>query len=164
MGNTLSELYLHEYPRLIDTLAHITTRVRRTDALPITLMVLFGSIVRLTPHQYSDTDVLILIAGMRDCERLDAHMTALVRIIRQAEDETVDEHYRWHIIPVLGDATATDLDPDFVETIGREGVLLYHAPGAIIPEPLRNLAPFEQWAERVRERLASLSAPNTPTR
>ena len=163
MSDALSELYQREYPRLIDTLARITVRVRRMDALPITLMVLFGSIARLAPHQYSDTDVLTLIAGTCDQEQLDAHMTALVRIIRQAEDETVDEHCRWHIIPVLGDATATDLDPDFVATIGHEGVLLYQAPGAGIPEPLRRLEPFDQWTERVRQMLGRLSTTRSPS-
>lgn len=163
MLDVLSDLYIHEYPRLIGTLSRVRDCIKHDASLPVTLIAIFGSIARISPHEHSDTDLLILIAGASDTMKLSRYTTALVRIIMQAEDETVDEHYRWHIIPVLGDATTTDLDPDFVATIGREGVLLYQAPGADIPEPLRRLEPFEQWTERVRQMLDKLSTTRSPS-
>lgn len=164
MLDIVSALYIREYPRLMDTLSRVRDRVERDTHLPVTLIAIFGSIARVTPHEQSDTDLLILLAGASNTATLSEYTGSLVRAIMQAEDETVDEHYRWHIIPVLGDATASDLDPDFVETIGREGVLLYLAPGAIPPAPLRHLEPFDHWTARVRERLAALSAHGSPTR
>lgn len=145
--------HLREYPRLLHTLTSIIERVKESD-LPVSLLALFGSVARLTPHKYSDTDLLVLFTGYPDHLTELERTTDLLHIIRQAEDETVDEHYRWPIMPIPGDERASDLDPDFIATVGREGVLLYHRPGAPIPESLTHLEPFEQWQRRVGERLA----------
>lgn len=145
--------YLREYPRLLHTLAFIIERVKESD-LPVSLLALFGSVARLTPHKYSDADLLVLLTSCPDHLTELERTTDLLRIIRQAEDETVDEQYRWPIMPIPGDERASDLDPDFVATVGREGVLLYHRSGAPIPDALAQMEPFDQWQRRVGERLA----------
>lgn len=53
-------------------------------------------------------------------------------------------------------AQASDLDPDFLESIGRDGVLLYQCDGFTRPAPLQSLEPFAQWEARMRQLLASL--------
>jgi hypothetical protein len=47
-------------------------------------------------------------------------------------------------------AQASDLDPDFLESVGRDGVLLYQRDGFTRPAPLQSLEPFAQWRARVR--------------
>jgi len=156
--------YLREYPRLLHTLTSIVEHVKEND-LPISLLALFGSVARLTSHQDSDADVLVLFAGGMDYASELERTTDLLHIIRRAEDETVDEHYRWPIMPIPGDECAADLDPDFVATVGREGVLLYQRPGASIPDALVQLHPFDDWKRRVGERLArrySVAVERTP--
>jgi predicted nucleotidyltransferase len=151
---SIAALYAREYPRLIATLERIAERASARDDLPINLLALFGSVARLTPHKCSDADLLVLFTGCPDHLTELERTTDLVHIIRRAEDETVDEQYRWPIMPIPGDERTSDLDPDFVATVSREGVLLYHRPGALIPDALTHLEPFEQWQRRVNERLA----------
>lgn len=152
------DLYIHEYPRLIETLRRIVARIESSDVAEVSSLILFGSVARLTPHIYSDTDMLVLFAHATGWAEFDAPLTATLRIIRGAEDETMDEHYRWHIVPVPADAQASDLDPDFLETVGREGVLLYQNDGYTLPAPLQSLEPFARWEARVRQLLASFSS------
>ena len=147
-------LYAREYPRLITTLERIAERASARDDLPINVFAIFGSVARLTPHIYSDTDLLVLFHDNPSRDAFNHYTLETIRIIRQAEDETVDEHYRWPIMPIPGDERASDLDPDFVATVGREGVLLYQRPGAPIPDALAQLEPFDQWQRRVGARLA----------
>jgi predicted nucleotidyltransferase len=147
-------LYAREYPRLITTLERIAERTSIRDDLPINLLALFGSVARLTPHVYSDTDLLVLFHDNPGRDAFNHYTLETIRIIRRAEDETVDEQYRWPIMPIPGDERASDLDPDFVATVGREGVLLYQRPGAYIPDALAQLETFDHWQRRVGERLA----------
>ena len=151
---SIAALYAREYPRLIATLERIAERASARDDLPINLLALFGSVARLTPHKCSDADLLVLFTGCPDHLTELERTTDLVHIIRRAEDETVDEQYRWPIMPIPGDERTSDLDPDFVATVSREGVLLYYRPGTPVPASLERLEPFDQWKQRVKDELA----------
>lgn len=151
---SIATLYAREYPRLITTLERIAKRASARGDLPINLLAIFGSVARLTPHVYSDTDLLVLFHDNPSRDAFNHYSLETIRIIRRAEDETMDEQYRWPIMPIPSDERASDLDPDFVATVGREGVLLYHRPGAPIPESLTHPEPFDQWTRRVAARLA----------
>lgn len=152
------ELYAHEYPRLFETLRRIVARAASSNDAHISSLILFGSVARLTPHLHSDTDMLVLFTHVADRAEWNSNLTATLRIIRGAEDETMDERYRWHIVPIPADAQASDLDHDFLETVGREGVLLYQRDGFTLPAPLQSLESFAQWKARLRQLLASLSS------
>jgi hypothetical protein len=57
---------------------------------------------------------------------------------------------------------ASDLDPDFLESIGRDGVLLYQRDGFTRPAPLQSLEPFAQWEARApTSRLAHMTPRRT---
>ena len=101
-----------------------------------------------------DTDLLVLFSGSPDYASELEQTTELLRGIRRAEEETVDELYRWPIMPIPGVEAASDLDPDFVATTGRGGVLLYHRSDTLLPEPLAQLEPFDSWMWRVKDELA----------
>lgn len=144
------QLYLAEYPRLLDTLTRIVARLHAGQLPFVRLVALFGSLARLTPHIHSDTDLLVLYDTVPDWSHWDAWTTDLLRLIRALEDETVDEHYRWPIMPLPTNPTGDDLDPDFLAIVGQEGVLLYQRQDASIPPALRGLQSFAQWDARVR--------------
>lgn len=152
-----TNLYTHEYPRLLETLHRIITGIQWSGEAGVSSLILFGSIARLTPHIYSDTDMLVLFAHATGWAEFDTPLRATLRIIRSAEDKTVDEHYRWRILPIPTDAQASDLDPDFLESVGRDGVLLYQRDGFTRPAPLQSLTPFSEWEARVRQLLATLT-------
>ncbi|MGH2514745.1 MAG: nucleotidyltransferase family protein [Ktedonobacterales bacterium] len=151
------DLFTHEYPRLIETLRRIVTRAESSERAHISSLILFGSVARLTPHLNSDTDVLVLFTRVSDRAEWNSNITATLRIIRGAEDETMDENYRWHIVPIPADAHASDLDPDFLENVARDSVLLYQRDGYTRPAPLQSLEPFADWQARVRRLLATLT-------
>jgi predicted nucleotidyltransferase len=147
--------YLREYPRLLATLALIVERVRSQADAPITLLALFGSVARLTPHLQSDTDLIALFDRFEAADSLSRSTSALLRIIREAQDETADEHYRWPIMPIPGVASGDDLDPDFLEGIAEDAVLLYHREGSPVPPQLARITPYEVWLERLGALLAA---------
>jgi len=151
-----SNLYTQEYPRLIETVRRIIAGIQSSEEADVSSLILFGSVARLTPHMYSDTDMLVLFAHATGWAEFDAPLRATLHIIRSAEDETVDERYRWRILPIPADAQASDLDPDFLESVGRDGVLLYQRDGFTRPAPLQSLEPFAEWEARVRQLLATL--------
>lgn len=153
-----TNLYTHEYPRLIETLRRIIAGIRSSDETDVSSLILFGSVARLTPHIYSDTDMLILFAHATGWAEFETPLRATLHIIRGAEDETVDEHYRWRILPIPTDAQASDLDPDFLENVAHDGVLLYQRDGYTRPASLQSLEPFADWETRLRQQLAALSS------
>jgi predicted nucleotidyltransferase len=152
-----ANLYTQEYPRLIETLRRIIAGIQSSEEADVSSLILFGSVARLTPHIYSDTDMLVLFAHATNWAEFDVPLRATLHIIRTAEEETVDERYRWRILPIPADAQASDLDPDFLKEVGREGVLLYQRDGFIRPDSLKSLEPFSQWETRVRRLLATLA-------
>ena len=60
------------------------------------------------------------------------------------------------MIPVIGDAQASDLDPDFLEGVKQDGVLLYQRSGAVLPASLAALRTFAAWRIQVSELIAAL--------
>jgi predicted nucleotidyltransferase len=147
------DLYQHEYPRLVETLRRLIAGVRRGEGGPVTLLVLYGSIARLTPWWGSDTDVLVLYASLNAGEEWEMYVTSFIHLARSIEDELVDEHYRWPIMMMPDDATASHMDEDFLANVGQDGVLLFEAEGADRPAALRNLRSFDAWQEDVRRLL-----------
>jgi hypothetical protein len=101
--------------------------------------------------------MLVLFAHVSDRAEWNSNLTTTLHIIRGAEDETMDGNYRWHIVPIPTDAQASDLDPDFLESVGRDGVLLYQRDGFTRPAPLQSLESFAQWETRVRQLVTSLT-------
>ena len=138
-----------EYPRLIATLTRLVEQVRRDETLPVSLLALFGSTARLEAGPESDADLLVLLRGEQGPEESAACTTEWLHLIRDAEDQTAGGVYRWPIYPILGDASARDLDPDFLAEVGRGGVLLYRRDDAPRPPVLAGLQPFAAWVARV---------------
>jgi predicted nucleotidyltransferase len=138
-----------EYPRLIATLRGLVEQVRRSETLPVSLMALFGSTARLEAGRNSDADLLVLLDEAQTPVDRDTCTTELLHLIRRIEDQAGDGAHRWPIFPMLGDASASDLDPDFLAEVGRGGVLLYRRSDVRPPLPLEPLQPFDAWAARV---------------
>lgn len=157
MLDVYTNLYTREYPRLLDTLHRIVTGATTSEEARIASLILFGSVARFTPHLDSDTDMLVLFAQVSDRAEWNSNLNATLHIIRYAEDATMDQDYRWHIIPIPADAQASDLDPDFLENVARDGVLLYQREGYTPPAPLQSLESFSSWEARLRQLLATLS-------
>ena len=144
------DLYRHEYPRLVETLLRLIAGIRHGESGPVTLVVLYGSIARLTPWWGSDTDVLVLYSSLNAGEEWETYVTSFIHLARLIEDELVDEHYHWPIMMIPDDAMASHMDEDFLASVGQDGVLLYEAEGAERPAALRDLQSFESWIEDVR--------------
>jgi predicted nucleotidyltransferase len=147
------DLCQHEYPRLVETLRRLIEGVRHGEGGPVTLVVLYGSIARLTPWWGSDTDVLVLYSSLNAGEEWETYDTSFIHLARSIEDELVDEHYRWPIMLMPGDAMASHMDEDFLASVDQDGVLLFEAEGAERPEALRDLRSFEAWQEDLRRLL-----------
>jgi hypothetical protein len=151
--DVMTELYRREYPRLLDRLRRLVQGVKRGEAGPVTLLMLYGSIARLMPWWGSDKDVLVLYSSLNGREEWETNVTAFLHLTRSIEDEMLDEHYRWPIKPIPDDATASHMDEDFLANVGQDGVLLYDAEGAERPAALRELRSFDAWVEDVRRLL-----------
>jgi predicted nucleotidyltransferase len=157
--DTIFSLYDREYPRLLLTLSRLAKYVQSGSAPPVTLLALFGSTAQLTAGSSSDADLLALFDDAATAETLDSYVIALIRQIRAIEEETGKDVPCWPITLIPGSATASELDADLLENIGREGVLVYHREGSPYPTALGQLEPFDQWSQRVHDLLAMLPHP-----
>lgn len=151
------ELYQAEYPLLLSQLKHLVALARSRDP-NVAFIALFGSTARLDPHAHSDADVLILVHDQT--QFYDAQPTPGVALLWMAYQEEAisrgdyDQLGSWPVTAVVSDATASDLDADFLNNVGRDGVELYRQPGYAPPAMLAHLAPWERWRRRVVRKLA----------
>jgi predicted nucleotidyltransferase len=113
----------------------------------ICALILFGSTARLTPHRFSDADLLILCQRPQEFDSLylgDQKYRGVALIVEaiSAEDE-------WSFASLVSDLQVSDLSTDLVANIARDGVLLYQREGVPLPPALTNLQPYEAWVKRV---------------
>jgi predicted nucleotidyltransferase len=149
--STIIDLYTTEYPHLIDILQLFINKVQSDPQNQITLVALFGSTARLTAGQSSDADLLVLmIQPNRESTQ------NLVQMLRSSEDEISDMSNIWRIRPIIGKADASDLDPDFLDGVGRDGVLIYHRDGSPAPSELTHLRSLSNWTQDVEALMRAL--------
>ncbi|SRR5579871_1175342 len=149
--STIIDLYIVEYPRLIDILQSFISKIQSDPQNQITLVALFGSTARLMAGQSSDADLLVLTTQSESEAVLD-----MVQMLRASEDEISDMSNIWHFIPIIGKADASDLDPDFLDGVGHDGVLVYHRDGSPVPPALVHLHPFADWMQDVEALMRAL--------
>lgn len=161
------QLYLEEYPRLIRQIRRLIALVRAGDP-NVALLALFGSTVRLTPHPFSDADLLVLVHDMRQFYPLATGIQSapVLDLVREAEDAPEGDICRWPFSIVSGDVQGKEIDEEFLENVAAHGVLLYQQEGVAVPRVLKGLQPFSVWLERVQALLegrARSSAASAPT-
>ena len=76
MLDVYTNLFVREYPRLLDTLHRIISCAETSEEAHIASLILFGSITRFTPHLNSDTDMLILFTQVSDRAEWNSNLTA----------------------------------------------------------------------------------------
>ena len=150
------KLYRREYPLLLSQLKHLVALARARDA-NVAFIALFGSVARMEPGRYSDADVLMLVH--EEAQFYAAQPTpgvALLWMAYQEEAAASDDSERlgnWPVTAVVSDATASDLDSDFLNNVARDGVELYRQTGYIPPAALAQLTSWERWRRRVTRKL-----------
>ncbi len=155
---TRGQLYLEEYPRLIRQIRRLVELVRTGDP-NVALLALFGSAARLTPHPFSDADLLVLVHDMRPFYpyTTGSEIAPILHLVREAEDAPEGDICRWPFSIVSGDVWGNEIDEEFLENVAAHGVLLYQQAGAVVPPVLRNLQPFSIWLERIQALLEGYS-------
>jgi hypothetical protein len=137
------------YPLLLTQLRHLV-RLSAQDA-NIGALILYGSLARLTPHESSDVDLLVLCQEPQafiDAEEASGRgMYMIVEVTHPAEV--------WSLAPQVTDMQASDLSPVLLANIAHDGVLLYQRGGATLPPALAKLVPQERWMERVQRLLSA---------
>lgn len=151
---SIAALYLRDYPALIRKIDRLRALVRTEDPNCV-LLALFGSVPRFEPRAASDADLLVLTHQSEDALGVPTHMPALVVAVEDWSDESA---CTWPFSIVVGDAGASDLDPDFLAEVARDGVLLYLQDGVRPPEPLAALRPYDEWLRQVEAQLAECRA------
>jgi predicted nucleotidyltransferase len=157
-----ADLYLLEYPRLIRQINRLIEMVR-SEKPEVALLALFGSTARLSPHTLSDADLLILLSAA-PAPSYAEKIASVMHLVSLAQDAPRGEWCAWSFSVVDGDAQASDLDPDFLENVARDGVLLYQQEGATLPAVLSHLQPYERWLRRVEALLARASRTGAASR
>ncbi len=160
--DTIFSLYARAYPQVLAILSRLRESVQGGGMPPVTLLALFGSVAVLTAGSSSDADLLVLFDDAQTVDVVDVWATAFVRVVRTIEEETGSGSPDWPISVIPAGATARELDADLLDSIGREGVLVYQRAGAPRPDALRRLEPFDDWQRRVRELLALLPQRTPP--
>ncbi|HEY7348524.1 MAG TPA: nucleotidyltransferase domain-containing protein [Ktedonobacterales bacterium] len=148
-----AQLYLREYPRLLQKVGKLRELVREQDP-NVALLALFGSIARLEPRDLSDIDLVILLHEQRWLARDRRSRSLFVRLLGEAEDVPDEEQCGWPFTGVVGNPQGSDIDSEFLENIGAHGVLLYQQEGVALPPALAGLQPFDAWLKRVNALLA----------
>jgi hypothetical protein len=68
----------------------------------------------------------------------------------------------WSFASLVSDLQISNLSPDLIANIARDGVLLYQREGVALPAALAHLQPYESWLKRVDallERCRQLAQP-----
>lgn len=141
-----NQLYLRGYPTLIDQIKRLVDLVQAHDP-NICALVLFGSTARLTPHRTSDADMLILCRHPKEFDSLylgDQRDRGVYLIV-----EAVGVYDEWSFASLVSDLQISDLSPDLIANIARDGVLLYQREGVALPSTLAHLQPYDTWLKRV---------------
>ncbi len=146
-----SQLYREEYPFLIRQIERLVALVRAGDP-NVSLLALFGSTTRLTPHRSSDADLLVLVHDMRQFYPLTtgAQSAPILELAQEAEDAPDGQICRWHFSIGSGDTLGRDIDEEVLENVAEHGVLLYQQEGAAIPPVLSSLRPYAAWRAQVQ--------------
>lgn len=153
-------LYGRQYPIIMSVLARLAEQIPQYHS-EVTLAALFGSVARMAPHVDSDTDLIALLdpSDALESDRRVSELSILVsRTIRRVVFREGHPRPEWGITMISGNADASDLDPDLLAVIGREGVLLYRRDDASVPPELERLTPFTFWKERVQQMLDEIRA------
>lgn len=158
MRQNIITLSLAGYPALVEQLTRLAAELNQTADNPIVTLVLFGSVARLMAGQSSDADLLALHADDASEERAATWLIHRIRASDESggEDSAGSGGPGWHLIPIFGDAQASDLDPDFLGSISHDGVLLYQRRGSLLPRALAKLTSFAEWRDEVSVLLAAL--------
>lgn len=151
MREKRARLYEREYPLLLQQIEWLIALAREEPN--IAALVLFGSTARLEPGATSDADLLALLHNPY-LSLPGNTWPQIVDVVVKAEE---DSSCSWPFSIVDGDAQASDLDPDFLENVARDGVLLYQQEGVSLPVALRSLQPYEHWLKRVEALMARAS-------
>jgi predicted nucleotidyltransferase len=92
-----NQLYAHEYPIILNVLSRLAEQIAQHHP-EVTLLALFGSVARMTPHADSDTDLLVLVdkSGAFEADRhLDELSTLLSRTIRHVVFRDGQQRPEW---------------------------------------------------------------------
>ena len=160
----LHALYLREYPKLQAQLQHLAWLARAHDS-NIALVVLFGSTARMEPRPHSDADVLLLLhdpeAYFTGGERGHAPGALVGSTLLTAAYQGghaldhPEQLSNWPLVAVVSDRTASDLDPDFLANVERDGIEVYRQEGFTPPLQLAHLKRWDEWQSDVRTRLSA---------
>jgi hypothetical protein len=154
MTQKRAQLYLSEYPRLLQKLRKLIELVRSQDS-NVVLLALFGSTARLEPRNMSDTDLLILLHEIQWLGPDGRGKALFVHLLGEADEYLPNEGpCGWPFTGVVGNAQGSDIEEEFLENIGAHGVLLYQQEGVALPSALSGLLPFDTWLEQVKALLA----------
>jgi hypothetical protein len=159
MRQNIITLSLAGYPMLIARLTRLVADLEQAPNSPIVTLALFGSVARLMAGQSSDADLLAL---HMDGAPEDEAATWLIHHIRAAAEANMTAHtssgeFGWRMIPVFGNAQASDLDPDFLASVAQDGILLYQRPNIRPPGLLAHLRGFAAWRDEVAALMDALS-------
>lgn len=151
---SIAAMYAREYPALVRKLDKLRA-LMPTENPNCALIALFGSVVRFEPRAGSDVDLLVLTHRKEDVFGAPTRMSELINSI---EDWSDPQACVWPLSRVVSDTDASDLDPDFLGEVAREGVLLYLQDGARAPEALAGLRAYDDWLRAVEAELAECRA------
>jgi predicted nucleotidyltransferase len=153
MNRSQTALYRRAYPALLCQIDHLRAWLSHDDN--IGLVVLFGSTARLTAHQNSDADLLILVRQPASFYQHPPH--AGVALLVEAEQAAMEHGgWEWPFISLV-EQQVSDLPPALLKNIARDGVLLYLRQDMPLPPPLAHLLPYETWRKRIETLLESNS-------
>jgi predicted nucleotidyltransferase len=149
-------LYAHEFPLITTSLRRLRERLAYENDGTLAL-VLFGSVARLTPTDTSDLDLLALLDHDSPASER-ARADALYNQILEAFYPSGSAWTRWGACLITSDARASDLESDFVDVVGQEGVLIYRRDDAELPPALAHLTPVAEWLGRVDALVAACAS------
>lgn len=157
MRQNIINLSLAGYPTLVRQLTRLATALGSSTDGPIVSLVLFGSVARLMAGQSSDADLLALHSNDATEEHAMTWLIHRIREVDDAQDWTkLGNVYSWRMIPVFGNAQASNLDPDFLANVGQDGVLIYQRQGTKPPVALAQIRSFASWRREVSALVAAL--------
>jgi hypothetical protein len=76
--------------------------------------------------------------------------------------EAISADDEWSFASLVSDLQISDLSPDLVANIARDGVLLYQRAGMALPPALANLQPYGAWLKQVQALLEKCQKATQP--